>query len=73
MRTKVCSKKDLIFILAIEGQYHLPAPEECSLHYLRECMAGRKKLFKNREVNVANVPRLKEFRCETMWQYAMSD
>ena len=52
---------------------HLPNPNEVSLDFLRDCLAGRKKLFKNREVNVANVPRLPEFRVDLMYKYARED
>jgi hypothetical protein len=61
LRNYVKSKEDLYVILSIEGQYHLPPYDECTMEFMRDALSGKKRLLTNREVNYVNVPRYKEF------------
>jgi hypothetical protein len=45
-RAKVANKDDIFRILKYEGQFFLPPFEQCSLAFLRDCLAGRKRLLK---------------------------
>jgi hypothetical protein len=69
----VKSKDDLYAILAIEGQLHLPPFDDCTLEFLRDILAGRKKAMSNSQINMVNVPRLKEFNVSALTARAMSD
>jgi hypothetical protein len=69
----VKSKDDLYAILAIEGQLHLPPFDDCTLEFLRDILAGRKKAMSNSQINMVNVPRLKEFNVAALTARAMSD
>ena len=73
LRNFVKEKNDLYTILAIEGQYHLPAYDECSMEFLREVLKGKKKLLRNRDVCPVNVPRYKEFNTTPLYQAAFLD
>ena len=44
------SKQDLYTILGIEGQFHLPPFDECTMEFLRDALRGIKKLLSNAEV-----------------------
>ena len=46
------------------GQYNLPSYDETTVHYMREILAGRKKLFKLKDMNPVNVPRISEFKAD---------
>ena len=49
------------------GQYHLPAYDETTVHFLRECLAGRKRLFKLKDLVPVTVPRLTEFQADRLY------
>ena len=40
---------------------------------MREILAGRKKLFKLKEILPVNVPRISEFKADVLYEYAMKD
>ena len=44
------SKEDLYTILGIEGQFHLPPFDECTMEFLRDALRGIKKLLANTDV-----------------------
>jgi len=67
------SKEDLYTILGIEGQFHLPPFDECTMEFLRDALRGIKKLLSNSEVRQVSVPRYKEFNASSLYQSAMSD
>lgn len=69
----VQGKKDLFFVLTVEGQYHLPSFDETTVHFLREVLAGRKQLIKLKDLHPVHVPRMKEFDFGTLYEYAMRD
>ena len=73
LRQKLQSKGDLLHMLAIEGQYHVPESNQCTMDFLREVIAGRKRLIKLSNLTPVNVPRIKEFCCETLYQAALDD
>ena len=73
LRNFVKSKEDLYIILSIEGQYHLPPYDECTMEFLRDALSGKKRLLTNREVNYVNVPRYKEFNASNLQKAAMVD
>ena len=61
LRNYVKSKEDLYVILSIEGQFHLPPYDECTMEFMRDALSGRKRLLTNRELAPVTVPRYKEF------------
>ena len=61
LRNFVKSKEDLYVILSIEGQFHLPPYDECTMEFMRDALSGRKRLLTNRELAPVTVPRYKEF------------
>ena len=63
LRQKLQSKGDLLHMLAIEGQYHVPDANQCTMDFLRDVIAGRKRLIKLKNLVPVNVPRIKEFDC----------
>ena len=73
LKSKLCSKTDIIRMLAIEGQYHLPSNDDITMVFLREVLAGRKLLIKNKDLCTVNVPRLPEFSCDKLYQQAIED
>ena len=73
LRNFVKSKQDLYIILTIEGQLHLPPYDDCSMEFMREALAGRKKLLTNRDLCSVNVPRYKEFNATNLQNLAMQD
>ena len=60
-------------MLAIEGQYHMPSADDVTMIWLREILAGRKLLIKNKDLCTANVPRIPEFSCDRLYQQAIED
>ena len=73
LRNFVKSKEDLYIILSIEGQYHLPPYDECTMEFLRDALCGKKRLLTNREVSYVNVPRYKEFNAGNLQKAAVAD
>ena len=73
LKSKMCSKQDILHLLAVVGQYHIPPIDSITLPFLKEVLAGRKKLFKNSELNNVNVPRIAEFECNRLWQACLED
>jgi hypothetical protein len=73
LRNFVKSKEDLYYILSVEGQFHLPPYDECTMEFLREALSGRKKVLTNRELCSVTVPRLKEFNAANLQKAAMTD
>ena len=69
----VQGKKDLYFVLSVEGQYHLPSFDETTVHFLREVLAGRKLVFKMRDLRPVHVPRMKEFEFKVLLEMAMNN
>ena len=60
-------------ILAIEGQYHLPSADDITMAWLREVLAGRKRLIRNQDLCPVNVPRIPEFSCDRLYKQAIED
>ena len=54
-------------MLAIEGQYHLPSSDDITMSWLREVLAGRKLVIKNKDLCPVNVPRIPEFSCDVLY------
>jgi hypothetical protein len=71
LRNFVKSKQDLYIILTIEGQLHLPPYDDCTMDFMRDALAGRKKLLTNRDLCPVNVPRYKEFNSTNLQGLAM--
>ena len=67
------SKEDLYCILGVEGQFHLPPFDECTMEFLRDTLCGRKKLLTNSEVRTVCVPQFKEFNAGALYEQAMND
>ena len=61
------SKDDLYSILGIEGQFHLPPFEECTMEFLRDALRGQKKLIPNSNLRQVCVPRYKEFNASQLY------
>ena len=59
--------------MTLEGQLHLPPYDDCTMEFMRDCLAGRKRLLTNREVCPVTVPRYKEFNCTNLQALALSD
>ena len=55
------------YILAIEGQYHLPSLDECTMEFLRDALSGKKKVLTNRDLCPVNVPRYREFNATRLY------
>ena len=60
-------------MLAIEGQYHLPSADDITMAWLRDVLAGRKLLIKNKDLCPVCVPKIPEFSCERLYQQAIND
>ena len=63
----------MCYILSVEAQYHLPSYDHCTLPFMRDVLAGRKKLIRLRDLAMVNVPRLKDFNTEFLFRHAMED
>jgi len=61
------------YILAIEGQFHLPSVDECTVEFLCKALSGRKKVITNRDLFSVKVPRYREFNAAQLYQHAMRD
>lgn len=72
LKSHIKSKDDIYYILSIEGQYHLPTFDECSLDFIREVIAGRKELIKLRDICPVNVPRFHEFNADKLYNHAIA-
>ena len=70
---KIRSKEDAYQILLYEAQMHLPSYDQTPMSFLKEVFAGRKKLLLYSELKPVNVPRLKEFCADRIYQLAMED
>ena len=55
------------------GQFHLPTFDETTVHFMREVLAGRKKLIKLKDLIPINVPRLTEFQADGLYKQSMKD
>ena len=73
LRQFIKSKEDLYCILGVEGQFHLPPFDECTMEFLRDALCGKKKLLPNCDVRSVCVPRYKEFNAGSLYQEAMND
>ena len=73
LRQFVKCKKDIYMILAYEGQYYLPPYDECSMDFVRDALAGKKKLLKNQQVVIVEVPRYKEFNVKGLYELSLQD
>ena len=69
----VRGKRDLWQILAVVGQYHLPNFDTCTVHFMREILAGRKKVFKLKDLHPVCVPRISEFKADLLYEHCMKD
>ena len=67
------SKRDLYQVLALEGQFHLPSIDDCTMDFLRDALGSRKKLLKLTEVRGVNLPRFEEFNCARLYSMGMQD
>ena len=56
---EVRSKRDLYIALRIKGQLFLPPENLCSYAFLRDILAGKKKVFHSCEVVEPNLPKLR--------------
>ena len=63
----------MYYIFAVEAQFYLPSFDQCTLPFLRDVLAGRKKLIKLRDLCMVNVPRLKDFKIDVLFDHAMRD
>ena len=64
LKSKLCSKRDIMHMLAIEGQYHLPSADDITMPWLKEILAGRKRLIRNQDLCTVILPRIAEFSCD---------
>ena len=69
----VRGKRDLWQILAVVGQYHLPNYDDCTVFFMKEVLAGRKRLLKLKELIPVNVPRISEFHADRMYEHAIKN
>ena len=69
----VRSKRDLYNIFIHVGQFHLPTLDDTTMFFMKEVLAGRKRLVKLQDLIPCNVPRLKEFKADILYQQAMAD
>ena len=69
----VRGKRDLWQILGVVGQYHLPSYDDTTVFFMREVLAGRKKLLKLKELVPVNVPRISEFQADHLYQSALKN
>ena len=60
-------------ILSIEGQFHLPPYDECTMEFMRDALSGTKRLLSNRELAPVTVPRYKEFNAAGLQKAALAD
>lgn len=73
INSHVKSKSDLHFILSIEGKFHIPHLDNCSMFWMKEVLAGRKKVLKLADIRPVICPRLKEFSADKLYSLAMDD
>jgi hypothetical protein len=73
LNAHIKSKEDIYHILAISGQRFLPSFDETTMHFLRDCLSGRKRLFKLKEITPINLPRLREFSADRLYDIAIED
>ena len=52
---------------------YVPPYDECPIEYLRDALAGRKNVLRNRDVAMVVVPKYKEFNLGAMWEGALND
>ena len=67
LKNKLCSKQDIIRMLTIEGQYHMPGADDITMPWLKDILSGRKRLIRNQDLCTVNVPRIPEFSCEKLY------
>ena len=53
------------------GQYHVPPYDSVTVHFMREVLAGRKKLLTLKELVPVNVPRITEFQADRIYENAI--
>jgi hypothetical protein len=73
LRRFIRSKEDIYHILAVEGQMYVPPYDECPIEFLRDALAGRKLVIRNRDIAMVVVPKYKEFSLTAMYQSALQD
>ena len=55
------------------GQYHLPNYDDSTVYFMREVLAGRKKLIKLKDLQPVCVPRISEFSADRLYELCMKD
>ena len=51
----------------------MPTFDESTVHFMREVLAGRKKLIKLKDLVPVNVPRLTEFQADRLYEHSIKD
>ena len=67
----VRSKRDLWEILVHVGQFHMPTCDETTMYFMKQVLAGHKRLIRLEHLVPCTVPRLNEFRVDLLYQQAM--
>ena len=67
LKSVIKSKYDLYNILGLEGQFHLPPFDDCTMEFLREALRGAKRLIPLRELRTVCVPRYREFNAVNLY------
>ena len=60
------SKLDIYNILTKEGQLYLPPINDCPLEFIHAIINGKKKVFKNSELNIIDVPNFEELSAKNI-------
>jgi hypothetical protein len=67
------SKERIIEHLTVINQMYCPRPDEVTMDYVRDLLAGRKKLIRLVDLQSIKVPRIREFDCETIYKEALAN
>ena len=60
------SKLDIYIILTNEGQMYLPPINDCPIEFIHGIINGTKKVFKNSELKIIDVPYFEELSAKSI-------
>ena len=69
LKSVMKSKLDIYNILTKEGQLYLPQINECPIEFINAITNGRKKVFKNSEVKIIDVPFFEELSAKNIQEH----
>lgn len=67
LKSVIKSKYDLYNILGLEGQFHLPPFDDCTMEFLRDALRGAKRLIPLSQLRTVCVPRYREFNTVNLY------